>query len=108
MLEQLFGLVKNVFTIGGIMFVFFVIYLYFNQDGMIYLPEVQGMCDKNIQNNPSMYKSPLEYNLKFKEVNITTKDGIKLYGWLVYLNENRLKNAPTVVYFQENAGSKKI
>lgn len=106
MIEQLFSTIKQIVVIGLTLFIFMLIYLYFNQNNMIYLPVVEGMCDKNIQNNPSGYKSPLEYNLRFREYTIITSDKIELFGWLVYLNENRLKNAPTVVYFQENAGSK--
>ena len=42
--------------------------------------------------------------LRYKEVKVKTNDNFTLYGWLVYLEENK-KNR-TLLYFHENAGSK--
>ena len=50
------------------------------------------------------YKSPLQLGLRYKEVKVKTNDNFTLYGWLVYLEENK-KNR-TLLYFHENAGSK--
>jgi pimeloyl-ACP methyl ester carboxylesterase len=43
----------------------------------------------------------MERGMNYKEVRITTNDGIKLYGWFI-IKDN--KN-PTIIYFHENAGN---
>lgn len=60
---------------------------------------------KDISKNPIGYRSPIDVNLDFEEIYITTKDQIVIFGWLVY--KKSLKNKTTILYFHENAGSKK-
>lgn len=64
------------------------------------------MCSKEIRLNPKGFRSPSEYNLLFDELKIKTSDNIVLFGWLVYSSKENLKESSTIVYFQENAGSK--
>ncbi len=45
--------------------------------------------------------------LNYEDVTITTSDNIKLHGWLVKMPGPQ-QYYPTIVYFHENAGSKKI
>lgn len=57
-----------------------------------------------------MYKNPSEYQIPYKEVNIITKDNLKLYGWFLYKvisgsSNQQIKNRPTFIYFHENAGN---
>jgi hypothetical protein len=61
------------------------------------------MCTNDIKANPRGYISPSEHNMPHKEVKITTKDKVKLYGWFIYHNDSA--NRPTFIYFHENAGS---
>jgi hypothetical protein len=44
--------------------------------------------------------------MKYQEVNIITKDKIKLFGWFVY--QDNSKYCSTIIYFHENAGSNYI
>lgn len=73
---------------------------------MLYIPEIDGICSKEIRLNPKGYRSPSEYGLLNDELRIKTSDNLTLYGWLVYLNNDTLKERPSIVYFHENAGSK--
>lgn len=76
--------------------------LYFYQNKMIYLPCPMGFPGLFPEDNPTGYQNPLERNLPYENVYITTKDNLKLHGWLVKRNES---DAPTVVIFQANAGN---
>jgi pimeloyl-ACP methyl ester carboxylesterase len=61
------------------------------------------MCTNDISANPRGYQSPSDHNMPYKEVKITTKDKIKLYGWFIYQNDSN--NRTTIIYFHENAGN---
>ena len=87
-----------------VIFIAFVIMMYLNQDNLVFPTIVNGL--KYPEDNPDGWKSPLQLGLKYKEVKTKTKDNIKLVGWLVYQEEN--VKTKTLLYFHENAGSKKI
>ena len=101
-LTSIFNFISQMFWIGLILVVIFTVYMYFNQENMIFPTSINGM--KYPEDNPDPYKSPLQLGLKYKEVRTKTSDNITLVGWLVYLEEN-VKNK-TMLYFHENAGSK--
>ena len=44
--------------------------------------------------------------MEYEDVNISTKDKINLHGW--FIKQTDSKTRPTIIYFHENAGSKKI
>ena len=100
-LSSIFTFLRQIFWLLIILVVFFTVYLYFNQENMIFATSINGM--KYPEDNPDPYKSPIQLGLKYKEVKTKTKDNIKLVGWLVYKEENNKK--PTLLYFHENAGS---
>jgi fermentation-respiration switch protein FrsA (DUF1100 family) len=86
---------------------------------------VSNSCTNDIKSNPKGYRSPSEKDMPYKEVTISTKDGLKLYGWFMYqqnthrgsiasnnisINNNEeegsVSNLPaTFIYFHENAGN---
>lgn len=66
------------------------------------------MCNNNINENPVKFRSPREHDLLHDDLHITTKDGLNLFGWLIYKEKKSLLTRPTIVFFHENAGSKKI
>jgi len=70
---------------------------------MIYLPEANGMCTKDISQNPPGLRSPAEHGMTFKNVNIRTKDNELLHGWFIYQPNPHMSK--TIVYFHENAGN---
>lgn len=76
--------------------------LYFYQNKMIYLPCPMGFPGKLPEDNPPGYQNPLDRNLPYDDVYLTTKDNLKLHAWLVKRPE---PDAPTVVIFQANAGN---
>ena len=104
---EILNFFKNSFYLIAFLFLLLSLFLYFNQNKMIYMPEVINMCTKDISANPASLKSPQESSMLFEELKIKTKDNLQLYGWFIYQKENALKK-PTFVYFHENAGSKKI
>jgi len=78
-----------------------------NQNKMIYVPEVEGMCTNEIKDNPRGLRSPSDINLPYKEVRIKTKDNVRLYGWFLHadISKSGNKSYPTIIYFHENAGN---
>jgi hypothetical protein len=67
------------------------------------------MCTNDIKANPRGLQNPSQSDMNYKEVRITSKDGVKLYGWFIYHEEDPVESQkrPTIIYFHENAGSKK-
>jgi predicted esterase len=51
-------------------------------------------------------RNPNEHDLLYEEVRIKTEDYISLYGWFIYSSIETVTNLSTIIYFQENAGSK--
>jgi hypothetical protein len=90
------------FWMGLVLVIVFSLYLYFNQENMIFPTSINGM--KYPEDNPDPYKSPIQLGLRYKDIRAITSDGIKLAGWLVYREEK--KKQRTLLYFHENAGSK--
>ena len=100
-LDFLFTFFKQGFIIIFILFLIFALYMYFNQDSIIYVPEINGMVLP--EDNPVPYQNPSQLNIPYKEVEIITKDKLRLYGWLTHQENGPSK---TMIYFHENAGSK--
>ena len=102
--SSIFDFFRQAFWIIFVLALMLTLYLYFNQENMIFPTSINGM--KYPHDNPDPYKNPLQLGLKYKEVKTKTKDNINLVGWLVY-GEEYTKNK-TLLYFHENAGSKFI
>jgi pimeloyl-ACP methyl ester carboxylesterase len=78
--------------------------LYFNQESMLYIPQLDRNIPRTNSANPRGYRSPKEYkynNLPFEEAWIPTKDGAEIHTWLLLKDES----APTIVFFHGNAGN---
>lgn len=103
-LSSIFTFLRQIFWLILILFIFFTVYMYLNQENMIFPTSINGM--KYPEDNPDPYKSPLQLGLKYKEVKTKTSDDVKLVGWLVYIED--IIKMPTLLYFHENAGSKYI
>lgn len=67
----------------------------------IYVPRLPGI--------PSDYPYlPDSFQMAFEDVWLTTADGLRLHAWLMWpphWGEERRRSAPTVIFFQENAGN---
>ena len=99
--ENFFQFLKQSFIIFFILVFIFSLYLYFNQNSIIYVPILNGI--KFPEENPKPYQNPSQLNLLFKELKVKTKDNLTLFGWLVYKKEKT--QLPTILYFHENAGN---
>ena len=101
-LASIFTFLRQVFWFILLLVIFLTLYMYLNQENMIFPTSINGM--KYPEDNPDPYKSPIQLGLKYKEVKTKTSDNIGLVGWLVYKEEN--VKGKTLLYFHENAGSK--
>ena len=71
-LTIIFQFLKQSAVVLLLLFVVFALMMYFNQENIIYVPEVNGL--KYPSNNPFPYQNPGQLNLNYKEVIIITKD----------------------------------
>ena len=53
---------------------------------------------------PQGFRNPGEYALKYEDVWITTRDKIKIHGWLVKTTSNSSLSR-TIIFFHGNAGN---
>lgn len=111
-LIEIFNLFKPFIIMVLVLFCVLIIYLYLNQNKMIYVPEVEGLCTNEIKNNSIGMRSPSDISLPYKDVWIKTRDNLRLYGWFIYHKESSYSNlnegvrtSPTIIYFHENAGN---
>jgi fermentation-respiration switch protein FrsA (DUF1100 family) len=80
--------------------VFGMVLLMIKQESMLYVPKSPYQTpEENVEN----YNSPADRGLKFDDVFLTTKDGIKLHGWHMSLDFSQQKD--TVVFMHENTGN---
>jgi len=48
---------------------------------------------------------PAEYGVQVEDVFFTTRDGVRIHGWLAPTKEGWVAESPTVLYFHGNAGN---
>ena len=76
--------------------------LYSFQDRLIYLPNHPSPEMKNPDNNPFGYINPMDRNIPYDNIFLTTDDGCSLHSW--FLKQSNT-NAPTILFFHANAGN---
>ena len=76
--------------------------LYRNQNAMLYHPEIAGMV-RDPAGNPPRLRNPSEWLIPYEDVTVETADKLKLHCW--FLKQEDTANAPTLIFFQENAGN---
>ncbi len=76
-------------TISFLIYFFVLIFLYFYQRNLLYLPNENNYFNDDI-------------SVDINKVKIETSDNLELLGWY---HEKDLKNYKTIVYFHGNAGS---
>jgi cephalosporin-C deacetylase-like acetyl esterase len=54
--------------------------------------------------NKRGYQSPIQQNLDFINLTLTTADNVNIRGWFMFSNESH-KETPTIVFMHENAGN---
>ena len=55
-----------------------------------------------LKSNPMGYRSPKERDLKYENVHLKTKDGLKIHAWLI---SNQSETLKTILFFHGNAGN---
>lgn len=66
------------------------------QEKLVYVPVIPGV-------KRGYPYSPTHFNLRYEDVWLTAKDGIRLHSWFI---ESHVKRpGPTFLFFQENAGN---
>lgn len=70
---------------------------------IIYMPNMPSEDLKFPECNPIGFKSPDEYGYDFENIEVTTKDGVKLMGW--FIKQKKPEECPTVIFFHGNAGN---
>lgn len=78
--------------------------VYFKQDGMLYHPAVPDERYRHPENMPPGYRNPKEQGMDYIDVEITTKDKVKLTAWFVKANPSP-NLCRTLIYFHGNAGN---
>jgi hypothetical protein len=76
--------------------------LYFQQDKLLYIPEIQGISRDN-GSNPPGYQSPAEYDVPF-ETHMIENNGVSVHSWLLLHPRSKEEDLPTIVFFHGNAG----
>ncbi|TNF90387.1 MAG: alpha/beta hydrolase [Gammaproteobacteria bacterium] len=77
---------------GACIYLALVAFVYFFQSRLIYYPNMPGR---------SLVATPQIIGLEFEDVQLVTKDGIKLHGWFIPARQAR----GTVLFFHGNAGN---
>lgn len=78
--------------------------LYFQQDKLLYIPEIQGL-DRPNESNPTGYQSPAEYNIPYETHMIeTSTKGNFIHSWLMLHPDSKEQDLPTIIFFHGNAG----
>lgn len=88
-MRLLIKMISWIAAIAGGLFVLIVLYLYFNQGNMIFLPSSQISC------------TPEEFGMNYEDVYIALDSGERIHGW--YLGST--ENSRTVLFLHGNAGN---
>jgi len=100
MLDKLWGFVSTTATFVGVACGGILLLLYVFQNKLLYLPDAPNKLPSD---NPKGYINPGEHKLEYEDVYVKTKDGVKIHGWFVKMDQPN--KYPTVLYFHENAGN---
>lgn len=73
----IYGIGFAVFTTGMV---------YFKQEGMLYHPAVPEEKYRYPQNMPPGFRNPKEHGMDYENVEITTKDKVKIHAWFIKAN----------------------
>ncbi|EFJ08629.1 hypothetical protein SELMODRAFT_185236 [Selaginella moellendorffii] len=83
---------------GGVVCTCVVLLVVF-QERLVYVPVIPGL-------SKGYPITPARLNLAYEDIWLTSLDGIRLHSWFVKLSNPSLSlKAPTVLFFQENAGN---
>ena len=78
-----------------------IVALYLFQEKLLYVPIIPGV-------SPDEWIEADRFGLVDENIEIETKDKVKIHGWLLKLSswtDEFVKSRPVVLFFQENAGN---
>ena len=92
MANAILDLIRSLVLFGAAAYAMLLLFLYFTQDGMLYLPDLPSR---------ELEATPKEIGLEYREVRMETEDGETLHGWYVPADDARA----TLLFFHGNAGN---
>ncbi len=84
------GTVSSIIVCGVLCYLLFLLFLFFSQDSMLYIPG-----DRTLRIKPS------DIGLDYEDVYLTTTDHVKIHGWLMKVENSR----GVVIFCHGNAGN---
>jgi len=82
--------------------------LYWKQESILYIPQLDSRIPRSNKSNPRGYQSPVDYGFRkdetYDENWIKTEDGVKIHSWLLYHGNDSFDKV-TLVFFHGNAGN---
>ena len=69
---------------------------------MLYHPEIPQI-GRDPADNPPMHRNPGEWGMPYEDVTVETDDKVELHCW--FIKQASSADAPTLIFFQENAGN---
>lgn len=103
MFAVLFGMMYSIVYYGSILLLIAILLLYFNQNKMLYVPNMPSPEMRFPESNPEKFRSPSEYDMTYEDVRIITKDNLRLHGW--FIKQVDPQKVETLIFFQANAGN---
>ena len=70
---------------------------------ILYMPNAPSVEYRLPENNCPGSRSPEEYGYNYENIEVVTRDNIKLAGWFIY--HEKPKEHPTIIFFHGNAGN---
>ena len=103
-----FGLLPDLGIFNWVVYALFflsllAVYMYYNQNNMLYMPEAPHPAYKYPENNPPKLRNPGEEGIPYESIIVTTSDNVKLHGWMM-LHPSSISK-PTILFFHANAGN---
>lgn len=92
MLETILKTTGQLLLLGSGLYLVLMLYLYFNQGNMLHLPDLPGR---------QIDATPRQIGLNYEPVTLTAKDGVKITGWFVPVEQPRA----TLLFCHGNAGN---
>jgi len=98
---------KQLFTFSGVAVAGFLYLIYVQQEKILYLNET--VPPKKTSRNPAPFANPGQHGLDYREVWVTTKDGVKLHCWWIPRDPAAADSTDgrqnTLVFYHANAGN---
>ena len=115
LMADIMQLALSLFKIFVLLAILTSVLIFFFQEKLLYMPFsiyiyiyiiiyiAPGQAGRSPDDNIFGYRNPKEKMMLYDEVWLTCKDGIRVHGWL--LRVQNTTSAPTILFFHGNAGS---